>query len=364
MGELPPTRHAPAAIFACDDGQAYAISDVVAAAYFRGELQAPWQRLLIRRAAEEHADEHDLEPDDEVMQALSDEFRSDRDLITAEETERWLEQRGLSLDDFSDFFVRKFWGELLGSKIEPEAIQYDSAFDEDRALLTAELLFSGDFDQMATALSWRVAARRAAEAAKTDPTIIAAERNRFLERAQVEESTLDDWLEGTRRDAAWLEEMLEVEVAYGQARATLVTDSLCRAELAAARLQLARVDLETIELESRDAASEALLCVRSDGLTLEEVAAEGGYPHRRETILLEDLPADLHERILCIAPGDLLDPVARGEGFQVCRVHEKSEPDLADAEVRRRIEERILERSFAELCAKHIRWRTPLTSTP
>lgn len=364
MGELPPTRHAPAAIFACDDGRSYVISDVVAAAHFRGELHEPWHRLLVGIAAEEQAAERELEPDDEVMQTLSDEFRSDRDLITAEETEQWLEQRGLTLGDFSDFFVRKFWGDELGSKVEPEAIKYDAAPDEQREVMTAELLLSGEFDRMATELSWRVAARRAAEGAKADPKVIASERKNFLERAGIVENALADWLEGLRRDAAWFEEMLELAVAYRQARATRVTDALCRAELAAARMQLMRVDLETIELESRDAASEALLCVRNDGLSLEEVATEGGYPIRRETILLEDLPVDVHERILCAAPGEVLDPLPRGDGFQVCRIHEKAEPEVADPEIRRRIEERILKSSFAELCAKHIRWRMPLTTIP
>ena len=364
MGELPPTRHAPAAIFACDDGRSYAVSDVVAAAHFRGELDEPWLRLLVGLAAEEQAAERELEPDDDAMQTLSDEFRSDRDLITAEETEQWLEQRGLTLEDFSDFFVRKYWGDRLGAKIEPEASKYDAATDEQRDLMTAELMLSGEFDRMAAALSWRVAARRAAEHAEADPKAIASEQKDFLARADIDENALADWLEGLRRDAAWFKEMLELAVAYRQARATRVTDALCRAELAAARMPLMSVDLETIELESRDAANEAILCVRDDGLSLEEVAAEGGYPIRRETILLEDLPADVHERILCAAPGEVLDPLPRGDGFQLCRIHEKAEPGAADPEVRHRIEERILKSSFAELCANHIRWRMPLTTIP
>lgn len=105
---------------------------MVAAAHFRGELDEPWLRLLVGLAAEEQAAERELEPDDDAMQTLSDEFRSDRDLITAEETEQWLEQRGLTLEDFSDFFVRKYWDDRLGAKIEPEASKYDAAPDEQR----------------------------------------------------------------------------------------------------------------------------------------------------------------------------------------------------------------------------------------
>ena len=41
------------------------------------------------------------------------------------------------------------------------------------------------------------------------------------------------------------------------------------------RLRLTRFEIERIELESRDAAKEALFCVREDGMSMEEVATEG-----------------------------------------------------------------------------------------
>ena len=303
MGELPPTRNANEAIFACDDGHVFTLSDVVVAAHFRGELQDSWRRLLARVAADEEAADRDFEADDDALQELSDSFRSDRDLITAEETESWLEKRGLTLEDFNDYFVREYWGGALGAKVEAEMIDYVDASDEQRELLTVELLLSGDFDRMATALSWRVAAHRAAVGGPIEGAAISAERVLFLKAAELDEEKLATWLHGVGRDAGWLEEMLALNAAYRRAQATLVTDELCRAELAARRIQFAQIDVETIELESRNAASEALLCVRNDGMSLAEVAAESSYPHHRATLLLEDLPANLHERVLCAAPG-------------------------------------------------------------
>jgi hypothetical protein len=361
MGELPPTRHANTAIFASDDGRIYTVSDVVAAAHFRGELEAPWRRLLRRLAADEAAADRDVEADDEVLQALSDAFRSDRDLITAEETEAWLEQRGLTLDDFNDHFVRTYWGDTLGAKVEPEETAFVDATEELRDLLTVDLLLSGDFEKMATALSWQVALRRAAEAGESGPGKPADERAAFFERTGIDEDGLAAWLEALGRDAAWFEEMISLAAAQRHARATLVTDEMCRAELSAVRLSYTQIDVETIELESRNAAREALMCVRNDGMSLAEVAAESAYPHQRGKVLLEDLPADLHERVLCAAPGELLEPVPHGDGFQVCRIHAKSEPSLSNPEVRTRLEERILEQAFAELCSRYVHWRLPLT---
>ena len=53
-------------------------------------------------------------------------------------------------------------------------------------------------------------------------------------------------------------------------------------------------------------------------------------------------------------------PIVRGEGFHLCRILRKAEPDLDDPLVKSRAEDRILDRHFGELCAQHIRWKNLL----
>ena len=86
---------------------------VVAGAWFRGELAAPWESVLISRAAQERADDLGQEPGDGELQALVDDFRYERDLLTTEELERWLLLRDLTEADFCDHFVRRYWQENL-----------------------------------------------------------------------------------------------------------------------------------------------------------------------------------------------------------------------------------------------------------
>lgn len=358
MGQLHPIRIAGPTVFTCV-GRSFSIADIIDAAHFRGEVQPAWVRLLQLVAAEEDAAERELEPDGDALQEMSDEFRSARDLITAEETEQWLAQRDLTVDDFSDYVVRRYWGSALNAKADLELVEFAAAPLEMRELLATELLLSSDFDGMATALSWRVAARAAAVGRELGVDYIAAQRRSFLERAGVDEGALPEWLATHGRNSEWLDEMLDLEASYARERETLVTEDRCRAEVASSRLQLARFEVETVELESQDAAREALFCVRSDGLSLEEVAAEGAYPFHRNRILLEDLPASVQERFLCAVTGDVLEPISRGDGFQVCRIREKIEPTLGDEEIRRRIEQRLLQRFFNEVCSTHIRWSIP-----
>ena len=90
-----------------------------------------------------------------------------------------------------------------------------------------------------------------------------------------------------------------------------------------------------------------------------ELAKNGRYPYRRSEVVCEDLPAESQQKILCAVPGEVLKPIERGDGFQLCRVIQKIEPDLSDAQVRSRVEQRILESHFSELAATCVRWMIP-----
>src|SRR4029434_3144759 len=88
--------------------QEYTARDAIDAAIFRGELEDKWQKFLSHVAAEERADELELELDESAISAAAEKFRYRHDLITAEETEAWLANRGLTFDDFSNYFARRY----------------------------------------------------------------------------------------------------------------------------------------------------------------------------------------------------------------------------------------------------------------
>jgi hypothetical protein len=206
-------------------------------------------------------------------------------------------------------------------------------------------------------LSWRVAGRLEAGSSALAPESLAAERRRFLERIGITEEELPDWLSAIGRDDKWFTNALAMEALYRQTCDRLLSRQAREHEVAAMRLPLTRFELETMEVDSLDAAREALLCVRDDGMSMTEVAEEGRYPYRHAEILLEDLPEDLQQKFFSVSAGDILEPISRGDGFHICRVIEKAEPKPEDEAVRERAEQRILERHFAELTAKHIQWQ-------
>lgn len=342
-------------VFICGD-HAFTVGDLLDAALFRGELQPAWNNLLRLLAAEQRADEQKLEYSDEAINAAAERFRYEHDLITAEETEQWLSDRGLSLGDFGAFFVRHYWGEQA-EDLEPEAQDYLTTPNEMRELLIGELILSRELAHMAEWFSWRVAAAREADGKQLDPQQVAAEKTGFFERTLVPAEMLLDWLAKVGRDESWFREMLTMEAIFHRDTAALLSPQAREKEMASLRLPLTRFEIETIELDSLDAAREAFLCARDDGLTMEEVAAEGRYPFRQTEVLLEGIPENLQQRFLSVHPGDILEPIGHGDAYHVCRIVDKTEPELSDPTVKERAGQQILDRHLADLTTRHIQWR-------
>jgi len=333
----------------------YAARDAIDAAIFRGELEAKWKEFLEAVEAEKRSDELDLDLDEAAISSAADAFRYEYDLITAEETEAWLATRSLTLDDFSDYFTRRYCANALNGEIAPVEVEYHSASPELRELFLSELILSGELDRMTTALMWRLAAHCAEK--DPGPDAIAVAERKFFDRTEIEPSQLADWLERLGRDSEWFNMMLVIDAAYRTRRDALLVPQARQHELIALRLSLTRFETEIIEFESRDAAKEALFCVREDGMSMEEVASEGRYPYRRVGFLLEDIPIDTQQRFLCVSAGQVLKPIERGDGFELCCIVKKIEPRLDDPRVKSRIDQRLIDRHFSELVSKHVERR-------
>jgi hypothetical protein len=337
------------------DGRTIAVGDIVLAAHCRGELQPAWARLLTLLQCDERAaalaEQDEGAPDEERLQSMSEEFRYEKELITAEETERWLEDRGLTLEDFNAHFLRHYWADTLDEAAEPEPLDYRSAPDALWDLLIAELLLSGELDRMAQRLSWRFAA---AHGQLTQPAPCVDLRH--PPDATPDDPAGEDWSARLGCDRRWIEDLQRLESAYRLECERLMTPDRVERSLTSMRLALTRLDLETVDVDSLDAVREVVMCVRDDGISLSDVASDGGYSYERTEVMLEDLPPDVQQKVLCAIPGEMLEPLPHDGGFHMYRLLGRADPDLADDEVRERVERRMLERHFAELTAASVRW--------
>jgi len=342
--------HSDLVVCACGESE-YTARDAMEAALFRGDLASSWQAFLRRVAAEDRAAELNLELDEDALDTAAQLFRYQYDLITAEETEQWLTAWGLTLDDFSDYFARHVWGNTEMESVHPQEIDYLSAPTDLREAFIVDLILSGQLDQMTTQFSWRLAAL---SSEKDDLELAAPEKQRFLERNGMEPARLRNWLERLGRGEEWLDRQAAMEAAYRKRCGALLVPQAHQRELVSLRLPLTRFETEVIELESHDASQEALFCVREDGMSMEEVASEGRYPYRRVDFFLEDLGDEMQQKFLSVSDGQVLEPLPRGDGFELWRVIRKTEPQADDPAIRLRIEQRLLNRHFSELAKRHV----------
>ena len=335
--------------------QRYPARDAIDAAIFRGELEVKWKEFLEAVEAEKRSDELDVDLDGAAISSATEAFRYEYDLITAEETEAWLANRGLTLNDFVDYFARRCCANGFYEEIGPVEVEYQCASPELRELFVTELILSGELDRLTTAFMWRLAARCAEK--NLHPDAVAVAEQKFFDRHEIEPAQLAEWLGKLGRDSEWFNLMLVIDASYRTRRDRLLVPQARQHELAALRLSLTRFETEIIELESRDAAKEAFFCVREDGMSMEEVAIEGRYPYRRADFILEDISLEAQQKFLCVCSGQVLKPIERGDGFELCRIVTKIEPRLEDPRVKSRIDQRLLDRHFSELVSKYVERR-------
>ena len=322
-----------------------------------------WEK---RRATAARAEADGLSPDDEAVAAASNAFRYARDLVTAEECEHWLAQRGLVFDDLTASLTRRLQAELV---IEEEAANDSGAALPDRTSPHPNPLpsfqRSGEGDHVAPLEEPEDSAERdrVLECASPKPGGDTESPEFYRDALLADEFT--EWARGLAWrvalavEEASLPQPLEwgkLEEGFATACETLATPERQRRELAAHRLELTRLAVAAAEFDSVAAAREAFLCAQEDGTPMEEIAQANGFPAERYERLWEDFTPDWQAALLSVTPGGVGSPLPHGEGFTVLQLLDKKEPTLETADVRTRLAKNLERRFFGELEAKHIRW--------
>jgi hypothetical protein len=220
----------------------FTAKEVVDCAVVRGEIDPVWKDFLRVAECDRLANERELEVDDSALDSAAIAFRYKHDLITAEETERWLEDRGVSLAEFSEYFARQYWGRSYSGTVDLPTSSYQTASPEEKDLFLVDLTLSGSLDRMAERLSYRVAAQ--ADEARDNKANVMEERARFLAPAKIDD--LADWLAQLGRDEQWLDEVLAAEAAYQRRVAEILTEQAFQRELGSMQLNFTRFELETV----------------------------------------------------------------------------------------------------------------------
>ncbi len=343
---------------------AYTWEDLVLAAHLWGDWTGLQHRvragLACLKRLEDLDDPDDVLSDDAVA-AAGEEFRYARDLIAAEDMEAWLDRRGLTLGEWSDYLRRSLLVSEWADDLDDIERQYPVDDDEIESVIVGEAICSGHAATIASRLAGRAAASALlrdempngdADLAENLPAILAPVP------AEIREHGLPGLPPGACAER--LEHLARLELVWRRFAASEATpDAIC-AQVAASRLEWTRVQVCSARLQDFPAAQEAVLCVREDGRELAEVAADAGAELEEAQWYLEEVPDGLRERLMAARIGELVGPVAVDDGFILVSVLAKRMPAPEDPEVRARAERVVLGRAAEREITSRVRWHDPL----
>jgi hypothetical protein len=329
--------------------------DVVLAAHVRGDwpaLERDIRAGLACLTAAEEDDDGGVDPD--AVEAAAAEFRYARDLVSAEETEGWLAARHVTVEAWSGYIERTVLRASRAAELDELMEAHPPADEAVAALLWVDGICSGRLAQFAHALAARAAIRDrmglAAAAADVEAGI-GREPRRIAPRG----------LGGVPPETcrARLPALERLEAVFQRFRAEAVTPEAVRSQLAARRLDWVRLDYRYLAFGDEQAAREALLSLKEDGLGLEQVAAAAKVEVQEAHLYLEQVDPAARARLLAAGPGDVVGPWPLGDGFAALVVASKAFPSEADPEARRRAEVAVLTALVEREIGDRVRWHVP-----
>jgi hypothetical protein len=257
------------------------------------------------------------EPEEEIEEAAR-EFRYERELITALEMEEWLGARGLNAQEWMEHMRRGVLRSHASDRLERLLLRHPTpSGDEFDAALRVDLICSGIGWEFAEELAERAAAAQSFSEAELPP---------------VEEAELPILPPGlsVERAAERGPVLRRIERAMERFRTSTLTPAAIQKEIRANQMDWMRVDCRLAVFPDEAQAREAALCVREDGLSLDEVAATARVAIVESRCYLDELDSDLRAVFLASRQQELLGPIAADGEFTLYQILGKQVPTEQD----------------------------------
>ena len=325
-------------------GVEYTWGDVVVAARLRGDWTTVARDARRGAMALAELDSRGEEIDPLELEAAGAAFRYERDLLSGDEMEAWLERWDLSALEWSEWLGRVIARERVAGQADQRAAQHEPDHDEVETATAVEAVCSGALERWARELAERAAvslSRGVRVDATSPPDPPPARGVLALDPAQ--------WVVATAKVAPL---DLPLEGTLGDA----IDGTAIGRELALHRVDWLAFECGTLRFAEERMAREAVLCLRDDERTLDQVAAAAGVAVQRGELVLEDAPEQMQPALLGAREGELVGPVEDEGEYVVTVVDGKREPGLGDVAVAARARRRALERVLRREVDARVRW--------
>jgi hypothetical protein len=344
-------------------GRTYRWEDVLAAAFVRGDWESLETAVREGLACAKWAEAAGELPDEETVDAAADEFRYARNLLTSEEIETWLADWGLNVDDWLASVQRSLLREREEGRLEEITSEHEVDDEEIAEALYCDALYAGFLTRWADAL-----AERAAAAAAQAAGAAASESESESESANEDEGEDEDacvTIEDVEAcpglaehvSEATLQSLASLERGFEHYCEGVVTPEAIADQVTLHRLDWIHFDCLSATFGGTDMAREAVLCVRSDGQALSDVAALAGVEAKEDSFFLEDVEADWRSTLLGATEGDVVGPLIANDESTVFVIRGKSLPAADEADIQERAEQAALRSALERELRKYVSWR-------
>ncbi|MCI0414870.1 hypothetical protein L0222_19000 [bacterium] len=309
----------------------YFWEDVLLAAQSWGDLSAleldVRKGLACQKKIQNENPEGDI-LDSQKIDSAAREFRYARNLISAEEMEGWLAERGLTVENWMDFIERSILLKTYNNQMEQILGEYPSSDAEVQGMLAAEGLFSGRLEKVCHKLAGRAAVFDSYNtASKNDPGYDRPAPLNHLESS--------------------LEQFYQEKITHEGIVENIKLHSL----------DWIRLHLQCITLPGEQMAREAALCVTIDRKGMEEIAAETKAKFWQKWLYLDEVNAEWKNGFLSAKRGDLVGPFRSSNDFLLFFVLDKVVPSDKDPELQRLAEQDLLKRLVDREINERVKWQ-------
>jgi hypothetical protein len=337
----------------------FQLLDVVIAGHLRGQWAEVEDTARRGLACEKRLDNLGEGLSDADVEAAATAWRYERNLLSADDTESWLLERHLAMAHWFGYVSRLVLRRRWSAGLDEIVASHEVTPREIEDVLYSEAVCSGSLAELAG----RLAAYAAVDDRVKEKSAIArTERpseprvRALVARLPPEISRLGIYgvppgvcLERARVLACM---MLSFEGFIDDISAPA---ALAR-EIEPRALDWTRFECESITLSNEEAAREAALTVREDGLPISEAARLAGGSLVRTDDVLEDVEPALRDRLVGAQPGELIGPLPNERGFVLVSVLDRVVPSIADPSIRERARELVVTRTIEREVARRVRW--------
>jgi len=311
----------------------YRWEDVMMFAQLRGDWAVLEKRLREGFACLACLNDFDEELESTEVETAANEFRYERDLVTAAEAEAWLRQWHLSAEAWMEYVQRSLLRQKWAAQLAEIVARYPVGKKFIKENLYAEAVCSGALARFARALAARVAAYHMAVKAGW---IAAAPHVQAADKVALFENTYQRFCDRVV-DSKGINNQIQLH-----------------------HLEWIRFHCRSLSFPAEEVAREALLCARDEGMALEAVAANAKVEIKDMKLYIEEVALPSQNRFLAAPKGAIIGPVEWEGSFALFVIDEKTLPSADDVDIVQRARQSLIRRTTQREIAARVKWHAQL----